>query len=43
MKGFRGLKVWQEGKELAVEVYKVTQKGAFYRDFSLKDQIRGQP
>ena len=40
MKGFRGLKVWQEGKELAVEVYKVTQKGAFYRDFSLKDQIR---
>jgi four helix bundle protein len=40
MKGFRGLKVWQEGKELAVEIYKVTQKGAFYRDFSLKDQIR---
>ena len=40
MKGFRGLKVWQEGKELAVEIYRVTQKGAFYRDFSLKDQIR---
>ncbi len=40
MRGFRGLKVWQEGKELAVELYKETQKGAFYRDFSLKDQIR---
>jgi four helix bundle protein len=40
MRGFRGLKVWQEGKELAVRVYKVTQKGAFNRDFSLKDQIR---
>jgi four helix bundle protein len=40
MRGFRRLKVWQEGKELAVGVYKVTQKGAFYRDFSLKDQIR---
>ena len=40
MKGFRGLKGWQEGKELAVEIYKLTQKGAFYRDFSLKDQIR---
>jgi four helix bundle protein len=40
MKGFRGLKVWQEGKELAVEIYRVTQKGGFYIDFSLKDQIR---
>jgi four helix bundle protein len=40
MKGFRGLKVWQESKELAIEIYKVTQKNTFYRDFSLKDQIR---
>jgi len=40
MKGFRGLKVWQKGKELAVEIYKLTQKSSFNRDFSLKDQIR---
>jgi len=40
MKGFRGLKVWQKGKELAVEIYKLTQVGSFNRDFSLKDQIR---
>jgi len=40
MKGFRGLKVWQNGKELAVEIYKLTQKSSFNRDFSLKDQIR---
>jgi four helix bundle protein len=40
IKGFRGLKVWQEGKELAVELYKETQNGSFERDFSLKDQIR---
>jgi four helix bundle protein len=40
MRGFRGLKVWQEGKDLAVDLYKITQKGTFEGDFSLKDQIR---
>jgi four helix bundle protein len=40
MRGFRGLKVWQKGKESAVEIYRLTQKGSFNKDFSLKDQIR---
>jgi four helix bundle protein len=40
MAGFRDLKVWQKGKDLAVQIYKVTQDGAFARDFGFKDQIR---
>ncbi len=38
--GFRGLKVWQKGKDLAVYVYKVTESGKFSKDYGLKDQIR---
>jgi four helix bundle protein len=40
MSGFRELKVWQRAKELAVDIYQTTQKDAFNKDFSLKDQIR---
>ena len=40
MSGFRELKVWQRGKELALEVYRITQTDPFKKDFSLKDQIR---
>ena len=40
MGGFRDLKVWQRSKELAVLIYKQTQKGIFNRDYGLKDQIR---
>jgi len=40
MGGFRELKVWQLGKMLAVEVYRITQSDLFRKDFSLKDQIR---
>jgi four helix bundle protein len=40
MSGFRDLKVWQKAKDLAVQIYKVTQDGAFGRDFGFKDQIR---
>jgi four helix bundle protein len=40
MPGFRELNVWQQAKELAVEIYKLTQAGAFSRDFGLRDQIR---
>jgi four helix bundle protein len=39
-KGFRELKVWQKGKDLAVEIYKLTNEGNFAKDFGLKDQIR---
>ncbi len=40
MGGFRDLKVWQRGKELAVQVYKITKKEPFNSDFGFKDQIR---
>jgi four helix bundle protein len=40
LKGFRGLKVWQKGKLLAVKVYEITGKGKFSTDFSLRDQVR---
>ena len=37
---FQDLKVWQRAKDLAVYIYRVTSKGAFTRDFSLRDQMR---
>jgi four helix bundle protein len=40
MGNFRGLKVWKQSKELAVNIYKLTGEGAFIKDFGLKDQIR---
>lgn len=38
--GFEELLVWQKGKELAVNVYRLTNAGAFSKDFGLRDQIR---
>ncbi|NLM43552.1 MAG: four helix bundle protein [Clostridiales bacterium] len=37
---FTSLKVWQEAKELAVMIYKITDKEPICRDYSFKDQIR---
>ena len=37
---FQDLKVWQRAKDLAVYLYRLTGKGAFAKDYSLKDQIR---
>ena len=37
---FQDLKVWQRSKDLAVYIYKLTGKGVFAKDFSLRDQIR---
>jgi len=37
---FQELKVWQRAKDLAVYIYKITEKGKFSKDFSLRDQIR---
>lgn len=39
-KGFRGLTVWRKGIDLAVFVYRITNKGDFSKDFGLRDQIR---
>jgi len=38
--GFKKLEIWQIGKDLAVEIYKVTAEGDIGRDFGLRDQIR---
>jgi four helix bundle protein len=38
--GFRGLKVWQRGKDLAVYLYRITNSGAFSKDYGLREQVR---
>jgi four helix bundle protein len=38
--GFKNLTVWQRSKDLAVYIYKLTNKGSFSRDFGLRDQMR---
>lgn len=40
MANFKNLRVWQESIDLAEEIYKITNSGAFERDYGLKDQIR---
>ena len=40
MGNFQKLRVWQRAKELAVFIYKLTGRGAFVKDYGLKDQIR---
>lgn len=37
---FTNLRVWQEAKNLAVLIYKITEKDPISKDFSFKDQIR---
>jgi len=32
---FQELKVWQKAKDLAVYLYKLTMKGAFFKDYGL--------
>lgn len=38
--GFRELEVWKNSKQIAVEIYSITNKGGFLKDFGLRDQIR---
>jgi len=40
MAGFKELNVWQIGKRLAVDIYKITSASTFKTDFGLRDQIR---
>jgi four helix bundle protein len=40
MGNFQELKVWQQSKDLAVFVYKLTGQGAFLKDYGLRDQMR---
>jgi len=37
---FEDLIAWQRARELKREVYRATQKGAFRRDFGLRNQIQ---
>lgn len=38
--GYRNLVVWKKAKELAIEVYRLTNDESIRRDFSLVDQMR---
>jgi len=40
MGNFKELKVWQLAKDLAVEIYKLTDQGNFKTDFGIRDQMR---
>jgi len=40
MGDFQKLRVWKRAKNLAVSIYKTTEKGPFLKDYGLKDQIR---
>jgi four helix bundle protein len=38
--GFRGLKVWQKAKELAIFIYKNTNSADFSKDRNFRNQMR---
>jgi len=40
MGNFRNLHVWKKSKNLAVEIYKLTNNGLFSKDYRFRDQIR---
>lgn len=37
---FEDIEAWQKARELSREIYRVTNQGAFAKDFGLRDQIR---
>jgi len=40
MGNFQKLNIWQLAKEMAVKIYRLTDKQPFLRDYGLKDQIQ---
>jgi len=40
-KRFEDLDVWKTGRFVVNKVYEITAKGEFFKDFVLKDQMRG--
>ena len=40
IKQFEDIEAWKTSRELTVLVYRLTEQGAFAKDFGLKDQIR---
>lgn len=39
VKRFEDLVIWQKARKLSIEIYELTRRGTFAKDFSLKDQI----
>lgn len=39
-KSFEEIESWRLGRQITVEVYKITNQGDFSRDFGLRDQLR---
>jgi len=39
-KNFKDLKVWQDAKQLAVEIYKAMDNETFNKNYGLRDQIQ---
>jgi len=39
-KTFEEISVWQKSRELTKQIYALSARGAFARDYGLKDQIR---
>jgi len=37
---FEDIEAWQKARELTREIYRITNRGAFAKDFGLRDQIR---
>ena len=37
---FEDLIAWQKARQLTADIYKITNRGEFARDFGLRDQIR---
>ena len=35
--GFKELRVWQKGKDLAVYIYRISNTGDFTKDYGLRD------
>ena len=39
-KSFEEIEAWQKARELSREIYSISKRGAFSKDFALRDQIR---
>jgi four helix bundle protein len=40
IKQFEDIEAWKTARELTVSIYRLTEEGAFSKDFGLKDQVR---
>ena len=39
-RSFEEIDAWKKARELVREIYALTNKGPFHRDFALRDQVR---